>query len=89
MLYAEPFWERRKEEICVEGVLYRAVAQNSRKWKRESIARKKGVRHDGEEVVKRMYRDRVVQKVRALPRRRDRIAMPERDLGWPGRYCLS
>ena len=65
------------------------MVQNSRKWKREREARKKGARHSGDEVVRRIYRDRIVERVRTLPRRRERVAMPERDLGWPGVYCLS
>lgn len=31
----------------------------------------------------------VLEAVRTAPRRQERRAMPERDLGWPGRYCAS
>jgi len=32
---------------------------------------------------------RVSERVSVSPRMKARVAMPERDLGWEGRYCFS
>ena len=32
---------------------------------------------------------RLRERVRVRPRMKARVAMPERDLGWEGRYCFS
>lgn len=56
--------------------------KNSRKWKRERAARKKGSRQSGEEVRRRRVRVVVVLRVRVMPRVKERRAIPARDLGW-------
>lgn len=89
IVYADPFWEKRNEEMDALGGLYRAVVQNSRKWKSERRARKKGSRQWGVDAMRRRYRAMVEERLRTMPRRSERIAMPESDLGCPGRYCLE
>jgi len=54
IVYADPFPVKRKDETCAEGVLYAAVVQNSRKWNSARLAIKKGTRHRGEVVSRRM-----------------------------------
>jgi hypothetical protein len=81
MLYAEPFPLKRKEEICAAGVLYAAVTQNSRKWKMASEEMKKGMRHNGLGARNRRWIVDCTETVRTTPTRRERMAMPERDLG--------
>jgi hypothetical protein len=84
ILYALPFWDSRKEEICAACVLYRAVVQNSRKWKRDSTAKKKGRRQSVECVRRRRAMARISEDDRTKPRSNARVAMPERDLARPG-----
>lgn len=79
----------RKALTLAAGVLYAAVVQNSRKWKVESAARKKGRRHSGLLVKARIETVEATPVVSAAPRQKDRSAIPERDLGWCGWYGRS
>lgn len=55
----------------------------------ERVARRKGRRHKGLEVKTRTVRVLRMPMAWAMPRLKARVAMPERDLAWPGRYGLS
>jgi len=50
---------------------------------------KKARRHNGDDVKRRMQIVEITDVDRTTPIRKDRIAIPERDLGCPGRYCFS
>lgn len=89
MVYAEPFCENRKEDMDAAGGLYRAVVQNSRKWKTDRRVMKRGRRQSGDDFSARRYRALAKDRTRATPRKKERIAMPESDFGCPGRYCLA
>lgn len=65
------------------------MVQNSRKWKADSAARKKGRRQSGLDVASRTAAVPMMPAASAAPRQKARSAMPERDLGWPGWYGLS
>jgi hypothetical protein len=75
----------RKDETSAARVLYAAVVQNSRKWKVDNVARKKGSRQSGESVRRSMPRVPVTPRARATPKKKERAAMPERDLARWGR----
>lgn len=47
MLYALPFWLKRKADIVATVGLYRAVTWNSSQWKSERVAKKKVRRQRG------------------------------------------
>lgn len=49
------------------------------------VDRRKGRRHKGLEVRRRMVRVLMMPMAWAIPRLKARVAMPERDLAWPGR----
>lgn len=51
----------------------------------ERVDRRKGRRHRGLEVRRRMARVLMVPMAWVRPRLKARVAMPERDLAWPGR----
>ncbi len=85
MPYAGQLAVRRKESILATEVLYLAVVQNSKKWKVESAPMKKGSRQRGDAVKDKIEIITAADSARATPRQKDRIAMPSRDFGWPGR----
>ena len=79
-VYADPLLLNKKEEIDAVLGLYSAVVQNSRKWNMQRKVTNKGARHAGLLVWRRMMRDIVTERIKVVPRRNARRAIPESDL---------
>lgn len=89
MAYAGQFAVSKNAATVACGVLYRAVVQNSRKWKVESAAAKKGRRQRGDDVPKSTSTMATADRARAAPSPKARSAIPSSDFGCPGKYGLS
>ena len=78
--------ESRNAETVAEGVLWRAVTKNSRKWKRLSAATKKGTRQRGvgHRVLSRSVRLSVMP--RLVPSRNARMEIPASDRSPVGKF---
>lgn len=87
--YMGQFEVNRNDSILASCVLYFAVVQNSRKWKRDRAAKKNGTRHNGEDEKRRIAATVVTDSASAMPRQNDRSAIPSNDLALPGKYNLS
>jgi len=88
-VYADPLLLKRKEEIDAVLGLYSAVVQNSRKWKMQRKVMKRGARHEGLSVCRKMMEDIVAERTSVIPSRNARRAIPERDFDPEGPYRAS
>jgi hypothetical protein len=89
MKYIGQFAVKRNDSTLASRVLYFAVVQNSRKWKVERAAKKKGTRHSGEDENMRIAATATTDSASVMPKQKDRSAIPSSDLALPGKYNLS